>query len=154
MKHSFILAIVVAIFSGFAAYGAELDFGDQGSGTITVKAWKALDAQKYADAIGYAKKCVELYEKQALEMQKSLKEPVNGDDKDAVNAKWALNDVGTCLYIVGQANEKQDKNKEALESYKKLAEKFSFAQCWDPQGWFWKPAEAAKERIEELEKKK
>ena len=146
-----VLAMLFFVAVTFAFRAAEPDFGDQASGTLTVKAWKALDDKKFADAITFAKKCVELYEKQALEMQKELKAFVDGEDKDAVNKKWALNDVGTCLYIIGQANEKQEKNKEAIESYKKLVDKLGYAQCWDPQGWFWKPAEAAKERIAELE---
>ena len=146
-----ILAILLSVVFTFTSRAAELDFGDQASGTLTVKAWKALDEKKYADAITFANKCVELFEKQALEMQKELKDFVDSANKDAVNKKWALNDVGTCVYIIGQANEKQEKKKEAIESYKKLIDKLGYAQCWDPQGWFWKPAEAAKERIAELE---
>lgn len=128
-----------------------LDFGDHSSETLTSKAWKALGEKNYANAVAYAKKCIETYEKQALEMQKELKEPVPSDDREAVSKKWALNDVGTCLFITGQALEKQDKGAEAVAAYKKLVEKFPYAQCWDPNGWFWKPADAAKERIKALE---
>ena len=92
-----------------------------------------------------------MYEKQAIEMQKELKEPVPAGDREAVSKKWALNDVGTCLFIMGQALEKQDKNAEALVAYRQLTEKVPFAQSWDPQGWFWKPADAAKVRIKALE---
>ena len=83
-------------------------------------------------------------------MQKELKEPVTGD-KEAVAKMWALNDAGTCLFIMGQALEKQSKGAEALAAYKQLVEKMPFAQCWDPKGWFWKPAEGAKTRIKALE---
>jgi hypothetical protein len=34
-----------------------------------------------------------------------------------------------------------------------LIDEFSYAQCWDPQGWFWKPAEAAAEKVDDLDKK-
>ena len=128
-----------------------MDFGDHSSATLTGKAWKELNAKNYPDAIAYAKKCVELYEKQAVAMQKELKKPVPTDDHEAVSKKWALNDVGTCLFIIGQAQEKQDKGADALKSYKELVEKLPFAQCWDPKGWFWKPATAAKARIKALE---
>ena len=40
---------------------------------------------------------------------------------------------------------------EAMASYKTLLEKVSFAQCWDPNGWFWKPADAAKKQVKMLE---
>jgi tetratricopeptide (TPR) repeat protein len=139
------------VASHAAAYGQTLDYGDRSSETLTGKAWKALEDKNYANAIAYAKKCVEMYEKQAVEMQKELKEPVSADDREAVFKKWALNDVGSSLFIIGQASEKQDKNADALAAYKKLVDKVPFAQCWDPKGWFWKPAEAAKGRIKALE---
>jgi tetratricopeptide (TPR) repeat protein len=151
MKHTLGLSFLVAVAACLPARGAGLDFGDRSSATLTTKAWKALEGKDYADAIAYAKKCVELYKDKAVEMQKELKEPVPTDDREAVSKKWALNDVGTCLYITGQALEKQDKGAEAIKSYKELVEKLPFAQCWDPKGWFWKPAEAAKGRIKALE---
>ena len=142
--------ILILTFICFAAQAQQLDFGDHSSATITTKAWDALNAKNYDNAVGYAKKCIEMYEKQAVEMQQGLKEPVTGD-KDAVSKMWALNDVGTCFFIMGQALEKQDKGKDALAAYKQLMEKVSFAQTWDTKGWFWKPADAAKARIKALE---
>ena len=114
VKHAFVLTFVAAGFACLSAHADSLDFGDQSSATITGKAWEALAAKNYDNAVAYAKKCVELYEKQAVEMQKDLKEPVGPDDHEAVFKKWALNDVGTCLYIMGQALEKQDKRKAEL----------------------------------------
>jgi tetratricopeptide (TPR) repeat protein len=151
MKQTFRLSFLVALVACLLARAADLDYGDKSSSTLTTKAWKSLEDKNYPDAVAYAKKCVELYEKQAVEMQKELKEPVPTDDREAVSKKWALNDVGTCLFITGQALEKQDKGADALKSYKDLVEKVPFAQCWDPKGWFWKPAEAAKARIKALD---
>ena len=150
MKHSLALTILAALLAGLPADAQQLDFGDHTSSVITGKAWAALNSKNFPDAVAYAKKCVELYEKQAIEMQKELKEPVKGE-REAVAKLWALNDVGTCLFISGQALEKQNKGTEALAAYKQLKEKVPFAQCWDPKGWFWKPADAAKERIKALE---
>lgn len=150
MKHKLLLTFAVLFLAAFAARAQQLDFGDHASSTVTTKAWNALNSKNYDNAVGYAKKCIELYEKQAAEMQKGLKGPVTGD-KDAVAKMWALNDVGTCLFIMGQALEKQDKSKDALAAYKKLVDSLSFAQCWDTKGWFWKPADAAKGRIKALE---
>jgi hypothetical protein len=143
--------MILALLAALPVRGQQLDFGDHASATITQKAWEALNAQTYANAVGYAKKCVELYEKQAVEMQKGLKEPVPNADREAVSKLWALNDVGTCLFIIGQAMEKQEKGADALAAYRQLVEKVPFAQCWDPKGWFWKPAEGAKTRIKALE---
>ena len=131
-----------------AAEAAKVDFGDFSSQTLAKKAWEALAAKKYDDVKAYVGKCRELYEAKAIEMQKSLKEPAaSGKEHDF----WALNDVGTCCFILAKALDTQGQAKEALAAYKTVADQFAFAQCWDPQGWFWKPAEAAKDRLKELE---
>jgi len=122
------------------------------SSSLTVKAWDALGNDKPAEAIKLTKRCIELYEKEAVKMQKELKAPLEGDD-DAIRAKWALNDVGTSYFIMGKALEEQEKTEEAVKAYTALTKKVSFAQCWDPNGWFWSPATAAKERLTELKPK-
>ena len=35
-------------------------------------------------------------------------------------------------------------------AYQKLVDQYYYAQCWDPKGWFWKPAEAAQQALDEL----
>lgn len=149
MKH--LTTILSALVLTTAIHAATLDFGDHTSSTITTKAWDAFNAGKHDDAIGYANKCIELYQAKAEEMQKALQASVPSDQTEEVHKQWALNDVGTCLFILGQTLEKQNKGTEALAAYKKLVEKVSFAQTWDTKGWFWKPADAAKERIKALE---
>ncbi len=131
------------------AESQELDFGDHSSSTITGKAWAAYGAKKYGEAKAYAQKCIDMYGTQAAEMQKGLKEPAT--DKEEVFKSWALNDVGTCYYILGQSLEGESKAKEAMAAYKTLVDSLSFAQCWDEKGWFWKPADAARERVKALE---
>lgn len=149
MKH--LTPFLSALIAPALIHAAPLDFGDHSSSTITTKAWEALNASQHEDAIGYARKCIELYQTKAEEMQKALTAPVPADNKEEVFKQWALNDVGTCLFILGQALEKQNKGSEAITAYKKLVEKVSFAQTWDTKGWFWKPADAAKARIKALE---
>ena len=141
----------IILICAAATASAQIDFGDHASSTLTGKAWAALNAKRFEDAQTYAEKCAALYEKQALEMQKSLTAPLPASEREAVFKLWALNDVGTCLFILGQAFEKQEKPREALVAYQKLTGSLSFAQAWDPQGWFWKPAEAAKSRVKALE---
>jgi hypothetical protein len=92
-----------------------------------------------------------MFETKAVEMQAGIKEPIDTKDKEKVFANWALNDVGTCYFILGQALEKSGDKKGALEAYKTVSEKFPDAQCWDPKGWFWKPADAAKGKLKALE---
>lgn len=124
------------------------DFGDHTSATLTGKAWKALGDGQAELVLAYTGKCRELYMAEAVKQQKSL------DDftpADKAHDAWALNDVGTCLFIEGQVHEKAGRMKEAIEAYRKLADELKFSQCWDPKGWFWRPAEAAAGRIKQLE---
>ena len=128
-----------------------LDYGDFTSVTLQVKAWGALGEGEYADAVKYTEKCSELYEDEARKMQASLtaKPPT-----DKVHDYWALNDVGTCYFIRGEALVKLNRNAEALAAYKVVTDDLYYAQAWDPKGWFWAPADAANNKIEVLKFKK
>lgn len=127
----------------------KLDLGDYSSAAITGKAWNAVHAHDDALAVAYADKCIEMFGSKAAEMQKALTTPPT--EKEQVHAQWALNDVGTCYFIKGQALESQGKKKEAAETFKYLADNLAFAQCWDPKGWFWKPVDAARDKAKKLE---
>jgi hypothetical protein len=127
------------------------DFGDYTSAALIDKAWKALESADTEAVLAYVGKCRELHEGEALRQQAALKVPVPSDNREQVFAQWALNDVGVGLFILGQLHERQKRPAEALAAYKTLVEKLPFAQCWDPKGWFWRPAEAAKGRIRALE---
>lgn len=129
--------------------GSNLDFGDYTSSFLTSQAWKALLADDLPSVEGYTNKVLELYSKKAKEMQESMTEYA-WESKDKIFSFWALNDVGTALFIKGEAYKKAGKNKEAKDAYKSLVDDYFYAQCWDPKGWFWKPAEAAQEALNSL----
>ncbi|MFH0879804.1 MAG: beta-glucanase precursor, partial [Lentisphaerota bacterium] len=87
----------------------------------------------------------ELYSKSAMTMQNSL----NGfAPKGQESDYWALNDVATCLFIRGKALQRQGKNKEAGLAYREILEKYSYAQCWDLKGYFWRIAEEAHRNLQ------
>lgn len=129
--------------------GSSLDFGDYSSSYLTTQAWKALEADDVDAVVAYTDKVLELYEEKAKAMQESMTEYA-WESKDAIFAKWALNDVGTALYIKGEAFRKAGRPEKAKEAYQKLVEGYFYAQCWDPQGWFWKPSEAAQQALDDL----
>ena len=122
------------------------EFGDFRSATLVSKAWAGLSSGDIEAVLAYTNKCIELYGEQARAMQKDLKDYVTGEPKD-VHAKWALNDVATSLYIQGEAYRKASMKDEAKEAYQSIVDNYSFGQTWDLKGWFWKPAEAAKEKL-------
>ncbi|MFK7888732.1 MAG: beta-glucanase precursor [Gammaproteobacteria bacterium] len=114
-----------------------LDYGDYRSYTLAGKGWDALAADDHAAVIAYTSKCVELYGERGKNMNAGLTlfPPV-----EKVNDYWALNDVGTCLFIMGSSYEKLRMYPEAAAAFRSLEEDFSFSQCWDPKGWYWQPA--------------
>ena len=125
-----------------------LDYGDYASVTLTTKAWDALGEGRYADAVKYTEKCAEMYTDEARQMQLTLSAKA---PKERAHDYWALNDVGTGYFIRGEALMKLKKDDEALAAYKTLVSDFSYAQAWDPKGWFWAPADAAAQKIELIE---
>jgi hypothetical protein len=129
---------------------AATDWGDNTSATLTSKAWKAADTQA-DDALAYAERCIATYEGEAKKMQEALTARPVDETKEQTASRWALNDVGTCLLIKGDLLLKRGDKAGAKEAYGKLAKQFADAQCWDPQGWFWAPSDAAKKKLVELE---
>lgn len=129
--------------------GSNLDFGDYTSSTLATKAWQALSDKDLDAVLAYTGKCLDLYQEKAKTMQNSLTE-YPWESKEQIFSFWALNDVGTCLFIRGEAYANAGNKEEAVKAYKMLVDEYYFAQCWDPKGWFWKPAEAAQQKLEEL----
>ena len=134
----------------FAGQAAAYNFGDFRSETLTTKAWQALAENDIEAVLAYTNKNMELYAEQAQKMQSSLKDYPKGSN-DEVFGYWALNDIATSLYIQGEAYRKANMNEEAKKAFKKVVEEYSYGQAWDPKGWFWKPAEASKEKLVMIE---
>jgi tetratricopeptide (TPR) repeat protein len=132
------------------AAGATWDFGDYSSSTLVSKAWAALASNDLKAVEAYTNKTVELYAVKAKDMQASLKE-YPWESKEKTFSYWALNDVGTALFILGEAYQNAGKKEEATKAYKRVINEFFYAQCWDPGGWFWKPSEAAQQKLGELD---
>ena len=132
------------------ASGSTLEFGDYSSSYITSQAWRALRDGDTESVLAYTKKVFDLYAEKADAMQESLTE-YPWESKDKIFSYWALNDVGTSYYIRAEALRKDGKIEEAKETYQTLVDNYFYAQCWDPQGWFWKPSEAAQEALDDLD---
>jgi len=65
--------------------------------------------------------------------------------------KWALNDVGTSLWMMANAYADLKMYPEAVKAYRTLANDYTYSQCWDPKGWYWHPAEGASHKAKEYE---
>ena len=74
--------------------------------------------------------------------------------KDKAHENWALNDVGTCYFILGKSYADQKQWKEAKTSFKKVLKEFYFSQSWDNKGWFWKVSTAARKELGKIGSKR
>ncbi|MBN1521964.1 MAG: tetratricopeptide repeat protein [Candidatus Aureabacteria bacterium] len=144
LKKAVSLCAVFFLFFTALGYGAEYNFGDESSKTLSTKAWSAFQTKDYDAVTAYADKCVSLFSKKALEQQASLTDFAPADE---ANNYWALNDVGACLFVKGKALKEQGKNDEAKKVFQSILDNYGYAQCWDPQGWFWKVADASKDEL-------
>ena len=135
---------------GDAPKAEAYNFGDFKSSTLVAKAWAALERNDIEAVLAYSNKNIEMYAETARKMQGDLKDYVSGSNDD-IFKMWALNDVATSYYQQGEAYRKANMKEESKEAFNKLIKNYTYGQCWDPKGWFWKPTEAAKEKLAMIE---
>ena len=126
------------------AEGQEAAASGESSSALTMQAWSAFERQDYPAARVAIERCQSLYGTQAVEMQSKL---TALPDTENGHQAWALNDVGTCTFVLGKVAEAEGKKDEAAAAYQMVVEAYPYAQCWDKSGWFWQPAVAAQERL-------
>ena len=158
MRKAFLIFIIAVFIGGCAAAkitnenvqstAKSLDFGDFRSETLTAKAWKAFKAKDYPELFAYVDKNVELYGEEGRRINAELTdfEPV-----ETASKKWALNDVGTSLWMKANAYADMKMYPEATQTYRILAKDYKYAQCWDPKGWYWHPATGASQKAKEYD---
>jgi hypothetical protein len=121
----------------------------------TAEAWDAYNRGAHAKAIEAADKCLEEFRAAAQEAEKELARrgvrlPTGAVDeatKKRIFENGMLNDVATCAYIKGRSAEAAGDKKSAAKAYRDAVQ-LPHGRCWDPQGWFWSPAEGASDRLE------
>jgi len=130
--------------------GKFYDFGDYSSMNLMILSWKALDEEDVEAALVFTNKAIELYGKEADKMQAALTY-FPGGKPETIHSYYALNDVGTAYFIAGEAYILSGRLEQAREAYQTVVDRYGFAQCWDPRGWFWKVATGAKEKIDMID---
>ena len=69
--------------------------------------------------------------------------PFQKETDEEIHAYWALNDVATAHYLKGRAHLEKGDIEEAQKEFQIVQKEYYYGQCWDPNGWWWKPAIAA-----------
>ncbi|MBF0199672.1 MAG: hypothetical protein HQL32_18285 [Planctomycetes bacterium] len=121
------------------------DFGDSSSAHLTAVAWLALEQEDHEAVIAFTNRCIKRYLPEAKAMQKNFQ--LNLKEGEDYSIYWALNDVGTCLFIQGSSCLKENKVLKAKKAFYFLSTQLSESRCWDPNGWFWQPAHRANELL-------
>ena len=123
---------------------------DRQSSALVQRAWQALQAGDADQVSGLAAECLKLYGEEAARMQAELQAYPAGEPQD-VFRYWALNDVATILFVEAEAYRRAGVIAEAKARYQRIVDEFGYGQAWDPQGFFWKPAQAAREKLQTLD---
>jgi hypothetical protein len=135
--------------------GANLDCLDQ--------AWTAFNRALYDDAIKHSDACIAQFAPEALRSQAELEKQraplppvgaVSSQDTKRIFSRGILNDIATAYFVKGRSAEAL-LSKTKTVAFKKVmmdayesAAKLTYGRCWDPQGWFWSPADAALDRLD------
>ena len=124
---------------------------------VITAAWEALTAGKNEAAITNANLWINGFHVQATQLQEKLQKEkadlptgaVSDDVKKKILENGVLNNVAACYFIKGEAANNLGRTEDARKAYTE-AKKLTFARVWDPQGWFWSPADAAGDKLSAL----
>lgn len=143
------LKILVLIFSfSFSIFNFSFANDIPSSGELITKAWEAHGKKDIEKTYEYTQKCIDLYKTEADKQQAGLKlMPCNRKDIEAVQV---LNDAATAFFIQGESYRDQGKSEQAISAFKTVVKQYSYAQAWDPRGWFWSICKASRESIVKL----
>ncbi len=119
------------------------------SGELILRCWEAHGKKDQEATLKATQELIYLYKDEADQQQASLK--ALPESKEEIGAVTALNDVATAYFIQGESYRYFGKEKEAIESFRTVVEKYPYAQAWDQRGWFWRVAKTSQESIDQLE---
>jgi beta-glucuronidase len=115
---------------------------------LLASARKAKDKKEFEKVYAYAKDATDRFAHAARKEQKSLKDfPPSEQIPTCAN----LNDLAQIQFIKGEALKDEGKKDEAVKAFELIISDFSYAQAWDPRGWYHKLAKTSQEAIDRLQ---
>lgn len=105
------------------------------------KAWDILNGGDAARAVVFVDGVMETIGDEAQAEARRMKGfAPSGRERDY----HRVNVAGTLLYVRALALQRSGQRDAWLEGLERAWKEYPFCQAWDPQGWYWKPAQAAK----------
>ncbi len=114
---------------------------------LTGKAWGALGSKNWDEVERLANRSANQWGEHARRQNNGLAKMPNTQEAKKLNS---LNEVATITYLKGEALFKKGDREGALAAYYTLLADYNYGQIWDNGGWYWSPANAARERIAEI----
>jgi tetratricopeptide (TPR) repeat protein len=125
----------------------DVDWYNSSSENLTQNTWKYYGEDDYKKAEFFAKKCIDLYLESAKQQQKEI---TKMPQANFIPYYWAVNDVGTCCFILGEIYTKQNKISDAVKMFETVVNDIYYSQCWDPKGWYWQVAAVCRDRLNKI----
>ncbi|MDP2911793.1 MAG: hypothetical protein Q8N76_05635, partial [Candidatus Omnitrophota bacterium] len=148
-----IIYVFIVLFTGAMILYAEeqsVEQQDLSPKDMIIRAWEAWGAKDQDKAFYWTNKCIEMYSEEAKKEQASLNDfPAT----DSIDQYEALGAVGTSFFIQGEAYLSLGKIEEAKDAFGIAIKDYSFAQNWDPRGWYWSVKEKSQASVEKSEEK-
>ena len=123
-------------------------FAQESSSDYVNKSWFELGKRNFSRVYELTGECIKKFSQEADNLAKTLNK---FPPQAKINLYKVMNDVATCYFIKGEALMRQKKIQEAKKVFKEAADKYPFAQSWDPRGWFWSVKEKSEATIKKLE---
>jgi beta-glucuronidase len=117
---------------------------------MIVRAWEAWGVKNYEKTFYWTDKCIGEYSEEAKKEQAFLSD---FPPTEIIDQYEALNAVGTSFFIQGETYLSQGKMEEAKNAFGIAIKDYSFAQNWDPRGWYWSVEEKSQASIDKMENK-
>ena len=121
-------------------------FGEE-AWEVTAKVWDAMDSRNWGQVETLSNKAARTWGANAKKQNDGLNAYPMGD---AAKNYANLNELATMTFLKGEALRQKGDIDGAMAAYYTLLADYEYGQCWDKKGWWWQPATAARDRIEEL----
>ena len=114
----------------------------------------------YEQSVSTVNACFDLWAPEAASMQTALNEkgkkcPATGQvdrrEKRRINKNHLINDVSAALWAKARSLDELGKTEEAKQAYSQCIY-MACGRVWDPQGWYWSPAEDCLKKAQKLVK--
>ncbi len=138
---------IYSFITTLALAGVTIHTSAQEAWEVTGKAWEALAAKDWGKVETLANRSARTWGDKAKERNDNLSTVPNGE---AAKGFASLNELATVTWLKGEALRLKGDHDGAMAAYYTLLADYNYGQCWDKKGWWWQPATAARDRIDQL----